>query len=199
MTAPPLKSTGLLAADPFAGEHRRTVPCGATQSPPPLALTLTVALVLAKLTYRSTATSSIRCDPGLSCSECSIWSLSVWYCLTPSIQSSRRWIPAGELPEPLIVTDPEAVAPGWGEHSFARIMSEPGGAQLVAALVLMPTTIDDMKLMVWTRSCRESRLRSRASTAPVVDPAKEPLAWVNEPSPVPSQKVDPPPLYKGFQ
>src|SRR5882724_8153032 len=106
----------------------------------------------------------MRWLPAARVNRFATWSFHFSYFFTPSIQTSRRWMPAGELPLPLTSTGDVTLALLAGPQIFAARFADEGGAQLVNALVLMPTIIDSSSgpPSVTTRSWRESRFRSRA-------------------------------------
>src|SRR4051812_49191767 len=99
--------------------------------------TLTVIAFVAVPLYASTATTAIRCVPADSVNFFASWSDQRSLALRPSIQTSRRWTPAGEFPLALTNTGEVTLALFAGPQILAARFAELGGAQLVIALVLM--------------------------------------------------------------
>src|SRR5256885_4498165 len=99
-----------------------------------------VTLVFAVLLYISTATTVMRWLPAVRVKRFATWSFHFWYFFTPSIQTSRRWIPAGELPLALTSTGDATLAFAPGPQTFAAKFAAFGGAQFVKALVFNPTS-----------------------------------------------------------
>src|SRR3954466_16326592 len=106
----------------------------------------------------------MRCVPAVSVNFFASWSFHFWYFFAPSIQTSRRWTPAGELPLAFTSTGEVTLALAAGPQILAARFAVLGGAQLVNALVLSDTTMDSSlgPPLASTTSCRESRFRSRA-------------------------------------
>src|SRR4051794_37861603 len=116
----------------------------------------------------------MRCVPALKVNFFASWSFHFWYFFTPSIQTSRRWTPAGELPLAFTRTGEVRLAFAAGPQIFAAKFFELGGVQLVNALVLISASQPPFIHDEMARSCRESRFRSRATASarllmPVID------------------------------
>src|SRR4051794_41926587 len=104
--------------------------------------TFTVIALVAVPLYMSTATTEMRCVPALSVSFFASWSDQRSPALCPSIQTSSRSTPAGELPLALISTGEVTLALLAGPQILAARFAELGGAQLVNALVLRLTIVE---------------------------------------------------------
>src|SRR5438270_3589082 len=99
----------------------------------------------------------MRCVPADSEKLLASWSFHFWYFFTPSIQTSRRWTPAGELPLALTSAGEVRLALSLGEQIFAASVADDGGAQLVKPLVARPTARSPPISSLNATSCRESR------------------------------------------
>src|SRR5438270_3678858 len=104
----------------------------------------------------------MRCVPPFRVNFFASWSFHFWYFFAPSIQTSRRWTPAGELPLAFTSTGEVTLALAAGPQILAARFAELGGAQLVNALVLMNASHPSPIQEEMARSWRESRLKSRA-------------------------------------
>src|SRR3954451_9247583 len=106
----------------------------------------------------------MRWVPALKVNFFASWSFHFSYFFAPSIQTSRRWIPAGELPLAFTSTGEVTLALAAGPQILAARLAELGGAQVVNALVLSETTMDSSlgPPLASITSWRESRFRSRA-------------------------------------
>src|SRR5207253_299763 len=92
--------------------------------------------------YMSTATTAMRWLPAARVKRFASWSFHFSFFFTPSIQTSRRRMPAGELPLALTSTGDVTLALFAGPQILAARFAELGGAQFVNALVLSATIME---------------------------------------------------------
>src|SRR5690242_19985283 len=109
----------------------------------------------------------MRCAPAVRVNFYASWSLQRSVLLCPSIQTSSRWTPAGELPLAFTSTGEVTLALSAGPQILAARLAELGGAQLVNALELMKASQPSPIQVAIARSWRESRLKSRASRSDI--------------------------------
>src|SRR5207249_5825092 len=117
-----------------------------------------VAALLPVPLYLSTATTAMWCWPLARLNDFASWSFHFWYRLTPSIQTSSRLIPDGELPLARKTNSDVVVLPGV--QILLVMDAEGGGAQLAKPFVARPTRMSPPSSSPNTTSWRESRFRS---------------------------------------
>src|SRR3954464_6102006 len=116
----------------------------------------------------------MRCVPPLKVNFFATWSFHFWYFFTPSIHTSRRWMPAGELPLAFTSTGEVTLALFAGPQILAAMFAALGGVQLVKPLVLRPTIMESSlgPASAVIASWRESRFRSRAMICAGSEPVR---------------------------